>query len=100
MIKDTTQHLAVMTVSIHIPSSQSLKDKRMVLKSIKDKIRAQFNVSVAELGDLDKWQVSILGFAMLSSDQPRIDSAFQNILSFLEGVGTFNLCEHQIDVYS
>ena len=55
VIQDHTQHLGVLTVSIHIPNAQSLKEKRFVLKSLKDKLRRNFNVSVAELDGQDKW---------------------------------------------
>jgi uncharacterized protein YlxP (DUF503 family) len=96
MINDITEHLGILTVSIHIPHAQSLKEKRMVLKSLKDRIRSQFNVSIAELGDQDKWQTAILGVAMIGNDNRYIDSTLQNILSFMEAIDTFNICEHDI----
>ena len=42
MINDFTQHIGTLIISVHIPSAQSLKDKRMVLKSLKDRVRSQF----------------------------------------------------------
>ena len=97
MIEESFFHLGVLTVSIHIPMSQSLKDKRMILKSLKDRMRSQFNVSVAEIGEHNKWQVSHLGFVMLNRDQKHIDASFQHLLSFLESADNFNLCEHKIE---
>jgi len=99
MIEDVTIHLAVMTVSVHIPMAQSLKEKRMVLRSLKDRVRAKFNVSISELGGQDKWQVATLGFSMIGSDGKHVDRSLQNLLSFIESFGNLDLCDHHIDFY-
>lgn len=99
MISDTTLHIGVLTVSIHIPDAQSLKAKRMVLKQVKDRIRNKFNVSVAEIGQQDKWQVAILAFASIGSDQRHVNSALDNLLSALKSFGTFYICEHHLEFY-
>ena len=99
MIQEVTQHLGVLLVSIHIPAAQSLKQKRFVLKSLKDKVRRKFNVSVAELDGQDKWQVSTLGFAMINSDHRHIDSCLQHILSSLESFGGLEVCDHVVEFY-
>ncbi len=99
MIQEYTQHLGVLSVAIHIPQAQSLKEKRFVLKSLKDRIRREFNVSVAELDGQEKWQTATLGFAMINADQRHVDSCFQNILSFLERAGDFFICDHSVEFY-
>jgi uncharacterized protein len=60
--------VAVLTVSLSIPQANSLKDKRRVIKSIKDRLRNGFNVSVAEIGEQDIWRSAILGVAVISED--------------------------------
>jgi uncharacterized protein len=60
--------VGILTVSISIPQANSLKDKRRVVKSIKDRIRNGFNVSVAEIGDQDIWRSAQLGIAVISED--------------------------------
>ena len=99
MIQDCTRHLGVLSVSLHIPAAQSLKGKRFVLKSLKDKVRGKFNVSIAELDGQDKWQVSTLGFAMVSNDHRHIDSCSQNILSSLESFGGLVVCDYSISFF-
>lgn len=74
----------VLEIEIHIPSAQSLKQKRSVVKSLKDRLRLSFNVSVAETGHLDKWQLATLTIAMVSRDQQYLDSKFQAISGFIE----------------
>ena len=97
MIQDCTQHLGVLSVAIHIPAAQSLKQKRFVLKSLKDKVRNKFNVSVAELDGQDKWQVSTLGFAMINNDHRYIDSCLANLKSFVEGFPSLDVCDSAIE---
>lgn len=58
--------VAVLHVEIHIPHSQSLKDKRMVLRRIKDRLQ-KFNVAVAEIDHQDVWQRSKLGIVAISN---------------------------------
>lgn len=58
-----------MIISVHIPYAQSLKDKRRHIKSLKDKIRQQFNASIAEIDGLNEWQKSVLGIVMISNDR-------------------------------
>ena len=99
MIDDFTQHIGVLSIAVHIPGAQSLKDKRHVLKSLKDRVRNKFNVSVAELDGQDKWQVSTLGFAMISSDNRYIDSCLSNILNFAGNIAGLEVCDHSICFY-
>jgi uncharacterized protein YlxP (DUF503 family) len=58
--------IAKLTVEISIPHAQSLKDRRQVLRSLKDKLRHGFNVSVAELDDANLWNRATLGLVAIS----------------------------------
>lgn len=60
--------LGVCTFDLHIADSGSLKSKRQVLRSVKDRIRSRFNVSVAEVEDHDLWQLGTLGVACIGTD--------------------------------
>lgn len=59
--------IAKLTVEISIPHAQSLKDRRQVLRSLKDKLRHGFNASVAELDDAGLWNRATLGLVAISS---------------------------------
>ncbi|MBI3602260.1 MAG: DUF503 domain-containing protein [Candidatus Omnitrophica bacterium] len=83
-MSDATCHIGVLYLELFIPQSQSLKDKRHVVKSLKDKARQKFNVSAAEIGSLDKWQMSIFAFAMAGNDKRHIDRSLQAIVGFIE----------------
>lgn len=94
---DVTSHIGVLYVDILISGPQSLKDKRSVLKRLKNDIRQQFNVSVGELDGQDKWQRSVLAFSMIGSDSRYIDSALQNVLSFLHNYHAIEVSSSEIE---
>jgi uncharacterized protein YlxP (DUF503 family) len=61
--------VAALTIEISIPLSRSLKDRRQVVRSMKDRLRQGFNVSVAELDEAVTWQSATLGIAAISSSR-------------------------------
>ena len=71
--------IAFLTVELRIEAAQSLKDKRQVLRSVKDRLRARFNVSVAELESADVWQRATLGVVSISSSRDYLDGLMHNV---------------------
>ena len=61
--------IALLTLEIHIPHAQSLKDKRMVVRRIKDRLRSKFNVAVSETDHQDLWQRATISVATVGSDE-------------------------------
>ena len=61
-------HVGVARVALHLAESSSLKGKRMVVKSVAQRVRNRFNVAVAEIDTQDAWQVATLGIVCLSDD--------------------------------
>ncbi|HLI52291.1 MAG TPA: DUF503 domain-containing protein [Thermomicrobiaceae bacterium] len=72
------------SIIILVPGSASLKDKRRVVRSIIAKTRSRFNVSIAETGNLDSWQVAELGLACVSNSSRHADEMVQTINRFIE----------------
>ncbi|MBU3758439.1 MAG: DUF503 domain-containing protein [Candidatus Omnitrophica bacterium] len=97
-MKDATVHIGVLYLEIFIPLSGSLKSKRSVLKSLKDRVRSRFNVSVAEVGAHDKWQRSVLAFGAVSSDKTHLDRALQGVLSFVQENHEVELISHSLEI--
>lgn len=75
--------LGTLRVSLHIPHSQSLKEKRMVVRSLVERLRRQFNVAVAEVDDLDVWQVATLGAVVVSADGRHADQMVRKVLDVI-----------------
>ena len=82
---DETMHVGVLSLELFMASPNSLKAKRSILKSLIDRIRSKFNVSVAEVGDLDKWQKSVCGISIVGNDKIFLDTVLQKIVSFIKG---------------
>lgn len=61
-------HVVAVQIDIRIPASQSLKDRRQVVRALLDGVRRRFEVSAAEVGGQDTWQLATLGFAVVASD--------------------------------
>jgi len=75
--------IGVVEVSISIPHAQSLKDKRMVLRSLKDRIVSKMNVSVAEVGKQDAWKFADLAFVTVAAESEVVQKRISELSDFL-----------------
>ncbi|HWY70677.1 MAG TPA: DUF503 domain-containing protein [Terriglobales bacterium] len=71
--------IAVLTLDLRIEGAQSLKEKRQVLRSLKDKLRTSFNVSVAELEETNLWQRATIGVVSISSSRDYLSGLMQQV---------------------
>ncbi len=69
-------HVLLIKLSLQIPDSQSLKDKRSQIKSLKDRIGSRFNASVAEIEQLDNRQLATIGICLISNDRSYLDKQY------------------------
>jgi uncharacterized protein YlxP (DUF503 family) len=90
-LRGETMVIGLLTVEIHIPESGSLKSKRFVLKSLTDRLRKNFNISMAEVEYQDLWQRSVLAIVTVNTDRSHADSALSKILNRLEKEGDFQV---------
>jgi uncharacterized protein YlxP (DUF503 family) len=84
---------------MHIPESGSLKTKRHSLKSLKDRIRARFNVSVAEVDDNDLWQKASLAVAAVSNDKSHLNQTLDHVLNMVRSVPEVSLLDYHIEIF-
>ena len=71
--------VGLLQLDLHLPMAASLKDKRSVLKSVKDQLRGRFNVAVAEFDANDKWQRAFLGVATVGCDRQSVDDCLRRV---------------------
>ena len=71
-------------VEIHIHGSQSLKSKRGVVRSIAQRVRNRFDLSVAEVGGQGTWQLAVLGLATVGSDRRKVRALLDQALAYIE----------------
>ena len=89
--------VGVLQLELSIPSAFSLKDKRQVVKSLKDRIGHAHNVSVAEVGALDEHRRSIVAVAMVSNDKRYVEGALSKLVDFIRMVPQASLIDYQIE---
>jgi len=75
--------VGVLQIELSIPSANSLKAKRQVLHSLKDRIRRHFNVSVAEVGENDLWRSAVLAVVVASNDKRFANRILSKVVDFI-----------------
>ncbi|MDK7755247.1 MAG: DUF503 domain-containing protein [Peptoniphilus harei] len=76
--------IGICTCEIFIFNANSLKSKRSVVKSIIEKSKNRFNISIAEVGENDKWQKSIIAFSTISNDQKIVEETIEKVINFFD----------------
>jgi len=90
--------VGLLTLELHIPDAQSLKDKRQIVRSLKDRLRGRFNVAVAELDHQNTWQRSIVGVVTLSNEESHVEESLQHILAEADRLLGPVLIGHQFEI--
>jgi uncharacterized protein YlxP (DUF503 family) len=90
--------IGVLQLEIGIGDAMSLKDKRRVVKSLKDRIAHGHNVSIAEVGALDEHRRAIIGIAMVANDARYVQGALTKIVDFVRRITTADLMDYQIEL--
>ncbi|MDE2322344.1 MAG: DUF503 domain-containing protein [candidate division NC10 bacterium] len=85
-------------VELRLAGNNSLKGKRRVVKSIKDRIRGRFNVSVAEVDRLDEWQRATLGIACVSNSSRLVDEILTKVVNLIEADADALILDYEIDL--
>ncbi len=89
--------VGVATVVLLIPGSASLKDKRRAVKSLKDRLHNEFNLSCAEVGDLELWQRATLGLAVVSNDPGHCDQVLAKAVDLIRRDNAVELLDYQTE---
>ena len=77
-------NVAVCRLTLRLPENHDLKGKRRAIGSICSRVRQKFNVSIAEVGDNDAWQVATLGITSASNDAAHADKVVSAVVDFIE----------------
>lgn len=76
--------IGVCTIELHIPATHSLKEKRSRIKSLKNRLHSEFNVSVAEVALHDVWQSATLGVAVVSTAASHAEAVLEGVVIWIE----------------
>jgi hypothetical protein len=91
--------IGLLTLELFLPDAHSLKDKRQILRSLKDRLRGQFNVALAELEHQDLWQRSVVGIVGISSDEEHLRESLQAVMEASENLLGRDLISQEIEYY-
>ncbi len=86
------------SLRFYLHGNNSLKGKRKVIRSIKDRLKNKFNVSVAEVGDQDVWQNIHLGIAAVNSDAQYLDGLFKHVVNFVDNMHLAEMTDCQTEI--
>jgi uncharacterized protein YlxP (DUF503 family) len=90
--------VGVCTVELFLSDSQSLKDKRRVLLSLKDRLREKFNLSVAEVDGQDLWQKAVLGVACVANEGRHVNQVLDQALNVIRNHPAVEIVQSRVEL--
>ncbi len=90
--------IGLCTIELFIADSQSLKDKRQVLLSLKDRLRQKFNLSVAEIEGQDLWQKAVLALACVANDGRHVNQVLDQALNLVRSHSVVEIVQSRIEL--
>jgi uncharacterized protein YlxP (DUF503 family) len=91
-------HVGTLIVTVYLGEGGSLKEKRHVIKSLVETTRQKFNVSIAEIADLDLWQKATLGVACVSNEASHVNRVLDKVLDNLESNPQISVGEVEMEM--
>lgn len=76
----------------------SLKEKRSVVRKVKDRVRNRFNVSIAEVGDNDTWNRAEIGLTLVSNDQRLVNSTLDKVFAFIDELNVAEVADQELTI--
>ncbi len=89
--------VGILTLQVSVFDAMTLKDKRRVIKSLKDRIGNKYNVSIAEVAYNDKIRTSMLGVAMVANETRFVESALAEVVNFIRKIPQLTLVDYSIE---
>jgi uncharacterized protein len=90
--------VGILKLHISIDGANSLKEKRKVLKSIIDRLRSRFNISVAEVGYNEIWKNALIGVTCISNNKRHVDRIMAGVVNFVENDGRIVLVDFSNEI--
>ena len=87
------------TIRLHLFETHSLKEKRHILKSIIERLKHRFNISIAEVGSFDSLQTSDIVFACVSTETEHVRKMIDNVIRFIDGDGRVEITSKDIEIF-
>lgn len=88
--------VGILIIDLYLPTCNSLKEKRSILKRLKDKVRGSFNVSISEVDELDIWRRAQLGVVCISNNGKDANSLLSRVVNFIESEDLVEILDYKI----
>lgn len=86
-------------IEVHIFESNSLKEKRHVIKSLVGRLQSRFNISIAEVDKFESWNSSMIGFSCVSNTTNHVQSTISNVIKFVDGDNRLEIISQNIEIF-
>ncbi|HEY5282409.1 MAG TPA: DUF503 domain-containing protein [Polyangia bacterium] len=91
--------VGIARLTLFLPEVHSLKEKRMILRRVKDRAQQKFNLSIAEVGENDLWQRALLGIAVVGLGRRFVESALDEVIRFVRDEAEVSNVEREIQTF-
>ncbi|HEX7736904.1 MAG TPA: DUF503 domain-containing protein [Ktedonobacteraceae bacterium] len=76
--------VGVAEITLHLPESHSLKDKRQVITSVMARVRQRFEIAIAEVDENERWQIAKLGMSCVSNSRQHVEEVLNHVRRYIE----------------
>ncbi|MBM3253665.1 MAG: DUF503 domain-containing protein [Candidatus Omnitrophica bacterium] len=90
--------VGILRIELFLTNGLSLKDKRMRLRSLIERIKSNFNVSASEVDEHDKWQKAVLGIAFVGNDKAFVNQVLCKIVDFVRSDKNLDIIDYSIEI--
>ncbi len=92
--------VGLLRITLHVPEAHSLKDRRAAVRKAVERVRARFNVSIAEVGDLERWQIATVAVGVVSNDRSHVNEVLDRVTSAIASAGAAAIIRREMDIQS
>lgn len=90
--------IGIMEIELYIYEANSLKEKRRVIKSLIERLKSRYNISIAEISLCDTWNKSIIGLGIVSNSSTQINKVLSKVFEFIENDTRVEIIKHNIEI--
>lgn len=91
--------VGIVELEVFIFETNSLKEKRQVVKSLIGRLGSRFNISIAEVDDLDTWNRSVIGFSLVGNEKHFIESSISKVINFVDNDERLEIINEKIEIF-
>ena len=92
--------VGILRITLHVPEARSLKDRRAAVKRTVERVRARFNVSVAEVGDLERWQIATVAVCAVANSRSHVNEVLDRVTSAMASAGAALVTHREMEIQS